>query len=74
MRQRQVAGFIADFYCAERKLVIEVDGGSHQGREKYDSVRSRAIVAKGFRVVRFANETVLSNLDVVVNMIREIVR
>ncbi len=48
--------FIADFYCAEEKIIIEIDGKIHENRTEYDSLRDHLINAMGIRVVRIKNE------------------
>jgi len=48
--------FIADFYCAEHKLVIELDGKIHEYQKYYDRERDLIIEKLGLRVVRFKNE------------------
>lgn len=61
-RQRPFGRFIVDFYCAELKLVIEVDGDSHfteQGMA-YDAERTRFLESLGLRVVRFTNAEVFT--------------
>ncbi|MCS7056143.1 MAG: DUF559 domain-containing protein, partial [Thermoflexales bacterium] len=61
-RQHPIAGrFIADFFCDEAKLVIEVDGGVHEQPEQraHDAARDEALRAHGYRVLRFSNEAVL---------------
>lgn len=59
--------FIADFYCAERQLIVEVDGGIHQEPEQQrrDEQRTSWMQANGLTVVRFTNEEVLTQIDVV---------
>src|SRR5437899_1954103 len=63
--------FIADFYCAELKVVIEIDGASHDGREVMDAERQEALEAEGIRVLRIRVEEigddVVSVLDRVFN-------
>ena len=53
-RQQPIAGFIADFYCAEHRLIIEIDGGVHDSaeREAYDSERGAAFAQLRVKVVR----------------------
>jgi very-short-patch-repair endonuclease len=65
--------FIADFYCAESRLCIEIDGDTHaiDGQEEYDSARTADLEANGYRVLRFANRDVLDNLHAVLEAIRE---
>ncbi len=55
--------FIADFYCFESKLVIEIDGLIHERQKDYDELRELIIKEMGMRVVRFRNEDVEENLD-----------
>jgi len=50
--------FIADFYCDERKIVIEIDGPVHDRQKDYDELRTHVIERLGMRVVRFANDEV----------------
>ena|SRR5688572_23752091 len=63
-------GWIVDFYCPELRLVIEVDGSVHAGREKADSYREEALVARGFYVLRFTNEEVLNHLPLTLATIK----
>ncbi len=64
LRQRPIADFIVDFYCAELKLVVEVDGGSHftQAGKVSDEERTKILEGYGLTVIRFTNEEVLQNL------------
>jgi len=55
-RQVPIGPFIADFYCAELKLVIGIDGSSHQWRHEYDDARTLDLYIRGIRVFRIANE------------------
>lgn len=68
--QHIIAGYIVDFYIPAAKLVIEVDGSSHRGREGYDSRRTQHLGQKGCRVVRFTNDTVMGNVERVLGEIR----
>jgi very-short-patch-repair endonuclease len=62
-RQVPIAAYIADFVCHAAKLVIELDGGQHfsDTQEAADARRSAIIEAKGFRVLRFSNQDVMTN-------------
>ncbi len=71
-RQQIIDGFIADFYCSELKLIVEIDGGVHEGQKNYDQLRDRIISRNDIQVIRFPNEVVINNFDVVVNRIAEI--
>lgn len=65
------AGFILDFYCAEKKLGIEVDGGYHnsQDQKEYDSMRTEAINEYGINIIRFTNHEVINDTDSVLRQI-----
>jgi len=58
-RQVPIGPFIVDFYCAELKLVIEVDGRHHSNIDmhEYDDARTLDLYLMGYRVFRIANET-----------------
>jgi very-short-patch-repair endonuclease len=49
---------IADFYCTEHRIAIEVDGGSHIGKEKQDAERDEMLRSNGIKVLRFWNKEV----------------
>lgn len=51
--------FIADFYCHEKRLVVEVDGGIHDNQKEYGDLRNHIMDSLGYRVVRFTNEEIL---------------
>ena len=61
-RQVPVGPFIADFVCFQKRLVIEVDGGQH-AESLQDRRRDRWFAANDFRILRFWNNEVLSNLE-----------
>ncbi len=65
-RQLVIGGHIVDFACTKVRLVVEVDGGSHVGRERHDAARDRALAALGWGVLRVAEHEVFSDLDEVV--------
>ncbi|MBN2118617.1 MAG: endonuclease domain-containing protein [Anaerolineales bacterium] len=70
-RQHPIERFIVDFYCAEAKLLIEVDGESHLelSQEEYDQARTEYLEELGYKVIRFTNNDVRSNIDAVANKI-----
>jgi very-short-patch-repair endonuclease len=68
-RQHVMGGYIADFYCHELALVIELDGDSHGERLEYDSRRTKVLERDGMTVVRFLNSDVYRFLDSVLNEI-----
>lgn len=70
-RQHPLGNFIADFYCHEKELVVEVDGGYHSEKEQreHDALRTEAIKEFGILVIRFTNEEVLNNIESVTEKI-----
>jgi very-short-patch-repair endonuclease len=72
-RQYGVGKFSIDFYCAERKLAIEVDGASHYtiGEQEKDRERQEWIEQFEIQFLRFTNDDVYKNLDGVLMMILE---
>ncbi len=48
--------FVVDFYCAEEKLILEIDGKIHESQKEYDSWRTSVLVGLGLRVLRIKNE------------------
>ena len=62
--------FIADFYCHEEKLIIELDGVYHKYRLREDKERTKILNFLGIKVIRFKNEEVLKNLERVLKKIR----
>ena len=55
--------FIADFYCHEILVVIEVDGEIHRKQRDYDEMRSELLKSKMINVIRFTNDEVLDNIN-----------
>jgi very-short-patch-repair endonuclease len=68
-RQVPIDRYVVDFACAERKLIIEVDGGQHDQRREQDNNRTAALEAMGYLVLRFWNNDVLQNTDGVLEAI-----
>ncbi len=67
--------FIADFYCHEIRLVIELDGSIHIKKEDYDQTRTDLLGIKNLTVIRFANEEVLTDMDkVLLNLTEEVIK
>ena len=57
-----MGAYIVDFFCAEAKLVVEVDGGQHADNDR-DALRTEWLEKRGYRVVRFWNNEVLANTE-----------
>ena len=72
-RQHPIGRFIADFYCAEARLAIEIDGDTHAAPDQgaYDSTRTAWLEERGYRVLRFQARDVDHDLDAVLQAIRE---
>ena len=64
-RQKVIGNYIVDFYCASKKLVIELDGGQHYNDEniEYDIKRTAYFNSIGISVLRYTNEEVNKNFD-----------
>lgn len=72
-RQHPIDKWIADFYCHEIKLVIELDGSVHDKKEiaEYDAGREKELKELGMNVIRFKNEEVMTSMKSVLNSIAE---
>lgn len=75
-RQHPLNMYVADFYCHQLKLVIEVDGGIHNetGQREYDIGRAEELERFGIKVIRFANGEVLNNTENVMRKIQEVIK
>ncbi len=71
LRQRTIDNMIVDFLCRGRKLVIELDGGQHDQRRIADHIRTKRLNRLGYRVLRFWNNEVSTNIDGVLETIRQ---
>lgn len=65
-RQHPIEPYIADFACVVAKLVVEVDGKSHDSQVAYDAERDAKLAESGWRVLRISDDDVLINADAVV--------
>ena len=70
-RQTPLAGAVVDFFCAELKLVIELDGGIHDLNEAEDALRDDRLRRAGYTVLRFRNHAFTINPTIVLDAIRE---
>ena len=72
-RQHPIAGYIPDFVCLKKRLVVEVDGGYHfiDDQQVSDEERTYHLKKHGFEVIRFTNDEVLGNIDEVVTIIKD---
>ncbi len=72
-RQVQIGPYIADFACHQLKLVIEIDGGQHGTQMAQDEARTSRLESEGYRVLRFWNNDVLSNIESVLTEIQNVI-
>ncbi len=72
-RQHAIDGYIADFVCLNKGLVIEVDGGYHEQEitKELDEIRTLVLNAEGFDVIRFSNDEVLKDTQKVIQSIKQ---
>jgi very-short-patch-repair endonuclease len=71
-RQHSIGKYIVDFYCPEKKLIIELDGGQHAEKQKdYDKQRDEYLKNLGFIIFRFWDSDINSNLEGVLQKILE---
>lgn len=70
-RQHPIGKFIIDFYCAEAKLCIEVDGDSHAEQIEYDQARTEYLNERGYTVMRFTNRAVFNQCEAVLQRIAD---
>jgi very-short-patch-repair endonuclease len=74
-RQEPIGTYIVDFVCFEKKIVIEVDGGQHgtESIRQKDAERTLWLEGEGFRILRFWNNDVLTNMEGVLEIIKRAV-
>jgi very-short-patch-repair endonuclease len=70
-RQMPIENYIVDFCCESARLIVELDGGQDAERNNADRVRTAALEAQGYLVMRFWNNDVLRNTDGVIERILE---
>ena len=70
-RQKIIGNYIVDFYCAEKNVIIELDGSSHDGRERYDKERDEFLFSLGLTVIRISVADVLNNMEGVVSFLKD---
>ena len=70
-RQQIVDGYIADFYCHQHALILEVDGGIHETQKESDADREQYLIARGFWIIRITNDEVNEDLKGVLQKISQ---
>lgn len=74
-RQHAIAKYVVDFYCHECKLIIEIDGEYHntESQQKSDIFRSTELEQLNLKVVRFTNEEIYKDLNIVLSKIKKLI-
>ena len=62
-RQKTIGNYIADFYCREKKMVIEIDGWSHDDKYEYDKERDEYMKSLGIHVLRISDKDVKQDMS-----------
>jgi very-short-patch-repair endonuclease len=70
-RQKIIGSYLVDFYCAERRVVIEIDGPSHEDRAEQDAQRDAFLRSLGLTVIRIPVVRVLQEMEAVVEYLRD---
>ena len=70
-RQHIIDNYIADFVCISKKVIIEIDGEMHLSRIEEDKIRTERLNELGYRVIRYSNDEVFKDADIVANHIRK---
>ncbi len=68
-RQQAISGFVADFYCHQLRLIIEVDGSVHDDTAEYDAERDKALADLDMTIINFRNDEISSDLNRVLHKI-----
>lgn len=70
-RQHPIGNYIADFYCSEKKIIIELDGKIHDSKENKESDKERDLnlAAYGIKTLRFKNSEIFENIEKVLQKI-----
>jgi very-short-patch-repair endonuclease len=68
-RQQPIGRYIVDFFCPERRVVVELDGGQHADQVQKDQRRTEFLNKAGYQVLRFWDNDVLTNTEAVVQQI-----
>lgn len=72
-RQHSIGGYIVDFYCPSKKLVIEIDGPQYFTKEnkEYDEIRTKFFEGLDIKVIRFNNLEINTSMNMVIQRIKE---
>lgn len=70
-RQHPIGPYIVDFCAPRKKVIIELDGESHSSQKEYDTARSDVLRRQGYRVLRFWNSEVTTDIECVLQKIMD---
>jgi very-short-patch-repair endonuclease len=70
-RQKIIGNYIVDFYCAEKDVIIELDGASHDGKKDYDKKRDDFFISLGLSVIHISVADVLRNMEGVIAFLKD---
>ena len=72
-RQHVIGDYIVDFICLKQRLIIEIDGGYHNGivQQQEDRIRQNWLESMGYKVIRFTNEDVFYHIETVISTIKD---
>jgi very-short-patch-repair endonuclease len=70
-RQTPIGKYIVDFVCHEQRVIVEVDGGQHSEAVEEDKIRDKWLREQGYKVLRFWNNEVLTNVEGVLETIKD---
>lgn len=73
LRQKPMGKFLLDFYCSKLMLDIEIDGDSHDNKKYLDKQRDLYLEQRGIKTVRFENEEVLNNINLLKEKLLKII-
>ena len=64
-RQHSIGNYIVDFYCASEMLIVELDGGVHNSKDQKekDRLRDENLIAINFKILRFKNQEILTDIN-----------
>ncbi len=71
MRQKPIDEFIVDFYCSKLKLIIEIDGITHNDKQEYDLKRQNKLEKLGLNFLRFEDRYVVENINNVIRILND---
>jgi len=71
MRQKPIDNYIVDFFCSKLKLIIEIDGISHNGKYERNQIRQQRLESWGFSVLRFYERNIKKDIRTVIGVIED---